>query len=125
MFGWSTLFPFMKLYATVLITGIFTKTSISIFLKRECLFKSLNIHINQLENSISSKHQVIRLFLYVVFLNVCIFVSRKHKIILIITNIILIHFIIIVSCVCSKPTISIGTFVINLLNLIDDSIFIY
>ena len=121
MFGWSTLFPFMKLYATVPITGIFTKTSISIFLKRECLFKSLNIHINQLENSTEhfKQHQVIRLFLYVVFLYVvflyvCIFVSRKHKqIILIITNIILIHFINIVSCVCSKPTISIGTFVIK------------
>ena len=30
-----------------------------------------------------------------------------------------------VHCVCSNPPISIATFVINLLNLLDDLIFIY
>ena len=68
MFGWSILLPFIKLYATVPITGIFTKTSISIFLKRYCLFKSLHLHINQWEDSISlhfKQHEVIRSFLYV------------------------------------------------------------
>ena len=69
MFGWCILFPFIKLYATVPITGIFTKTSISIFLKRQCLFKSLHLHINQWENSISvhlKQQQVILSFLFII-----------------------------------------------------------
>ena len=52
-------------------------------------------------------------------------IEQETQVIPIITNIILIHFRILVSCVCSKPAISIGTFVINLLKLIDDLIFIY
>ena len=41
MFGWSISILFMKLIATVPIIGIFTKTSISIFLKRLCLIMAL------------------------------------------------------------------------------------
>ena len=127
MFGWSILFPFIKLFGTIPITGIFTKTSISIFLKRYCLFKSLHLHFNQWENSISvhfKQHQVIRSFLYAVlnmlftfalkwlqfFTNVFnmprITTEQETQIILIITNLILIYFRILVSCVCSKPDIS-------------------